>query len=302
MITEDKVREVLEKWNLGFKIVEHYFSSVNRDELRRFRISNSVIEFSFYFGDSCYNNFNTIRGDLDIEYEYSDYMSGKCDLSMFKDGFNSLDWNRIQNMLRDLISLITQPSTLEEKVREILEPLDVEPGHIEHCGSHVSVKIGDTFRLIYSDRLETVSAEGAVTKWDVDAMPVSAAWKEAYKNIAALLSPQTETELEERVRELEEELKKQENRAESWSGFYEKAAFRADTAEAKVKTLQDQLDNSVSEADHEREMQNWQSAFETVQKERDEARKEAERFKQAFFREYFNRQPVLDLSKEDSYP
>lgn len=89
----------------------------------------------------------------------------------------------------------------EEQVREeaveLLEPFGVSPSGIEHCGSHISVKLGDTFRLIYSDRFETVSYAGDVTPWKIDELPVSSGWMEAYKKIQSLLSEPT---LQEQVK------------------------------------------------------------------------------------------------------
>ena len=113
--------------------------------------------------------------------------------------------------------------------------------------------------------------------------------------IAALLSPQTETErLEERVRELEAKLR---DERESYLQCSSVEGQKREALDNRVAELEDQLDNAISNADHEVEMEKWESAFEIVQKERDEARKERDVYRQWFEREYALNRPVLDLSE-----
>jgi len=200
---------------------------------------------------------------------------------------------------------------LEEKVREILKDpreisvtriIYVKPDEVSFCNNwHQYWVTAD--KVVYSLPCGG-GAEKTIPEYTAD----YGNYRKEVKAIAALLTPPEPTtesllgEIEKLKESCEFANKRNDELREKVAQQREDYINSSSVYEQKIEALRDQLDNSVSEADHEREMQDWQSAFETVTKERDEARKEAERFKQAFFREYFNRQPVLDLSKEDSYP
>lgn len=305
-ITEQQVREVLEKHSdLGFEIIDSApdIEFESQGYIRTFRIRNDQLWFSFYLRGSSFYNFNVIRGKCDIECDYSDFMSGKCDFSKISGCCDSEVWNRIQHMLRDLITLITQPEqSLEDKVRELtswFSPIDLTVSNTEvHFKTAIAqYKVTDT--LVG----ERSNADGA--SWSYFSISTyqrhgvgERIWKTLVA-ISALLTPEytplTIESLQQRVSELEEELEGMHSAAITGQG-------RINYLDEQIEKLQNQLDNATSNADHECEMQKWESAFEEVTKQRDEARKEAEKFKQAFFREYFRSQPVLDLSGEDSYP
>ena len=108
-----------------------------------------------------------------------------------------------------IASHLTSPSieqSLEDKVREMVRPFGNYP--VEDCVSHISIKMGDTFRLIYKDKIEIVSHNGRVQQWCVDDMAINGAWCKLYKEISALLTPLPEPTLEETIGAMFEEYKK----------------------------------------------------------------------------------------------
>lgn len=264
-LSEDKVREVLRTF----------------DFVKSFQIRPASIEIQFQkstqvvYADRITTKFN---GEIQ-SYDIDEY----CNQEVWDYGW--------REAIRKLHSWLTSPSpTLEEQVRETLKPIEryisnlkVFPHRIEfNAGAAPYVITHDS--ITNSGETHTLSGYGKSShrREFVECLPA----------VAALLPPPEPTieSLQKRVDELEGELEDMHSAAITGQG-------RINYLDDKVKELQDLLDKSVSEVDHEREMQKWEQSHETLIKQRDDARKLAEQFKQWFYREYAKNQPVLNLSE-----
>lgn len=110
-------------------------------------------------------------------------------------------WGKHVSVLRSIWRLITGEQveqSLEEKVREILEPLGVN--EFDFKPDCVSFQLIASGRKIYRDSYVTINERGEEQSYPLDNVPIASGWRSRVKQVAALLTEQPEQTLEEAVR------------------------------------------------------------------------------------------------------
>lgn len=200
---QDIQAELIDGWEITGRAFHH---SIENGGF--FEISGERLRVTFYQSTGKYLTIRKIDGEK-VRTTFPEFLTGNYDLSAISKHYDPEEWQRIISMCERIVRLITGEQTLEEKVREILEPFtdgthaeSVEPDkvvisrfrgeqkyHITH--DHItrfSDNINENSRIDYKldeYRERNCSQLGL-----------------AYLSIAALLTPsdQPEQTLEEAVR------------------------------------------------------------------------------------------------------
>ena len=149
-----------------------------------------------------------------IEADYTDFLTGNYDLSAISQHYELDEWQRIITMCERIVRLITGDyetglddtpeqveQTLEEKVREILEPLgeitEITISHVRDDEVSLCNKVHQYW--ITSDKVIYSREDGNVEKTLAE-YAESGLYVPEFKAIAALLTEQPEQTLEEAVK------------------------------------------------------------------------------------------------------
>lgn len=290
--TEEQIREkLIDGWEIGF---------CSLDNAKSLSINTESLNADFYFGDLHEVNFKCYLGNEFVEVEYPDFLSGNYDLSSISQHYSPEEWQRIIDMCKDIVRLITgdyetglddKPEqveqTLEEKVKALLpdcaELIDAGSDPIEiHCGEY-HLKVSS--ELIWWREVH----EHNKTHWTM--CPLNKfrelIHKDLYDNLPAIAaevkkhqpSKPTYEELEQRVAELEKQVDEEHNKAKD---FHRESIVKSN----RITELESQLQECISKTDHEAEVQKWRDAFDTVNENYRIQCDHAQFYMDSFHREY----------------
>lgn len=276
-ITEEQVREVLEK-------------HVNpASDISSVTVTSDGISFRCRIIDYEINNnqanFRVVCSTTWVTNSHNAYM----------DRYKN---DNVDKAIAELITLLTQQPTLKEQVEEILKGEDrLSITHVRDDEVSVQSKFWQYWvtetHVTYAKEEQTIDqycdADGlfsGVFK-RISALLTSASYSATARGIEKLkaehervleFANQRCDELRAKVTELEETIKD-----------LESAAI---TGQGRINSLDDQLQSCISEADHEREMLNWETAFGTINSEYQRYKKLSEQYRQWFEDEYAKNNPV----------
>lgn len=182
----------------------------------------------------------------------------------------------------------TPEQTLEEKVREILEPLGftityVHEDEVSFCNDWHQC-------WITADRISyNLPNGGNVEKTLSEYVQGNGNYQQQFKSIAALLSESTKPELEQRnkdqrklVERYQADYLKIKQQYDDQTTDRQRDAEHIVSLRNRIKELESQLQGSVSEEDHEREISQWETAFEAERKTRMDQTRLATQYREWF--------------------
>lgn len=256
--------ELIEGWE-----IDEYFSPVkNKLRIRKDTLKIAFYDFTFEIALNDSERSGTLRF-----FSFESFITGNYGLSAISQHYEPEEWQRIITMCERIVRLITGEQveqSLEEKVREILHDVNVKPEITYIHDDEVSVCNRHHQYWIRADKVTYSNPNGEQREQTHQAYAVSGLYHKEFKAIAALLATRSTkpsySDLEQRVEELEAKLKscerKYRGRMQELQQVREDYTNCSSVYGQKIEKLQEQLDGAVSEADHEREMEAWKTAFE----------------------------------------
>jgi len=194
---QDIQAELIEGW-----LITDQSASASIEDGGWFDIGKGYCRIAFY------RNFTDIEfnyKDECNEANYTDFLTGNYDLSAISQHYEPEEWQRIISMCERIVRIITGEQTLEEKVREILEPLGTNIDIVSCSHSCVEIKGTTTRFKVFQDRIETTfrgdDETETIAEYQENKLHVCE-WRKALPSIAALLTPsdQPEQTLEDAVK------------------------------------------------------------------------------------------------------
>ncbi len=164
-------------------------------------ISKCTLEVTVYNGPAQKVKF--AKADHEIDIKFPDFLTGNYDLSAISQHYSPEEWQRIISMCERIVRLITGDypvKTLEEKVREILEPLGIRISDLKVSDQRAEFHAGV---IRYSITSDTITREGyEFTLNEYKESRLNEDFRQCLPKVAALLTPsdQPEQTLEEAVR------------------------------------------------------------------------------------------------------
>lgn len=306
--TEEQIREkLIEGWEIGDKSRLH---DIEKGGWFRIQCGENKLLIGFFKNSG---NIEFHRCSNSINERLSDFLSGNYDLSSISQHYSPEEWQRIIDMCKDIVRIITgeqdtiqtEPEqTLEEKVREEVSWFNAIG--LEISNEHVRFKTQIQEYLVKPESIATKTlAVGAPWhSFDLDGYLKATGEKQLTRsllNIAAELKKRSTTkptyeELEQRVAELEEGKQLLIKDCEIWKRKHDELETKTEFLKSansqwssqfkevsdRINDLESQLQECISKSDHEAEVQkcNELLAFESSRLE--EALNDADKYHQWF--------------------
>jgi len=307
--TEQDIQAELDRHGLGWEIVE-WFAPNESDGLRFVRLGKSNLEAVFYTKIS-FDNMNVkhfdCHDDLDIEIQYTDFLTGNYDLSAISQHYEPEEWQRIISMCERIVRLITGEQTLEEAVNDEIAAIvetdkGIESFELDKSGVLLLTKNnaglnGQKHEFAITPRSVNYRISSGPWKYntllDYLCEHPSEEWTHTVLQLAREVQRQTQSpsysDLEQRVEELEKEagrlnedldtavatISRMGKQVEGWQ---DECGNKSD----RITDLEAQLQDYISPADHEREISEWETAFEAERKNRMDQTRLATKYREWF--------------------